>query len=101
MMGTDALAVAEWAQHFEALCGRIAGCFSRRDLRGRAGVYLRGLLDPVQRKNGWQLDEHLGDVTPYGASVCWIGPVGMPTRCEMRSTATRVSTSWPTEKAGC
>ena len=66
MMGTDALAVAGWAQPFEALCERMAGCFRRRDLRQRAGTYLRGLLGPVKRKNGWQLAEHLGDATPCG-----------------------------------
>ena len=30
------------------------------------GAYLRGLLSPVERKNGWQLAEVNGDVTPYG-----------------------------------
>ena len=28
--------------------------------------YLKGLLSPVERKNGWQLAEHAGDATPYG-----------------------------------
>ena len=28
--------------------------------------YLRGLLSPVERKNGWQLAERAGDATPYG-----------------------------------
>ena len=28
--------------------------------------YLRGLLSPVERKNGWQLAEQAGDATPYG-----------------------------------
>ena len=28
--------------------------------------YLRGLLSPVERKNGWQLAERAGDSTPYG-----------------------------------
>ncbi len=27
---------------------------------------MRGLLGPVQRKNGWQLAEHVGDATPHG-----------------------------------
>ena len=32
-----------------------------------AGVdYLKGLLSPVERKNGWQLAEQAGDATPYG-----------------------------------
>ena len=28
-------------------------------------MYLRGLLSPVERKNGWQLAEEAGDQTPY------------------------------------
>jgi SRSO17 transposase len=28
--------------------------------------YLRGLLSPVERKNGWQLAEQAGDTKPYG-----------------------------------
>jgi hypothetical protein len=30
------------------------------------GAYLRGLLSPVERQNGWQLAEVIGDATPYG-----------------------------------
>jgi SRSO17 transposase len=29
-------------------------------------AYLRGLLGPVGRKNGWQLAEHAGERTPDG-----------------------------------
>ena len=32
----------------------------------RAAAYLRGLLAPVERKNGWQLAEAAGDATPDG-----------------------------------
>ena len=28
--------------------------------------YLKGLLSPVERKNGWQLAEQAGDATPDG-----------------------------------
>ena len=41
-------------------------CFHRGDLRKRASSYLRALLGRVQRKNGWQLAEHIGDATPHG-----------------------------------
>ena len=40
--------------------------FPRRDARRRAWAYIRGLLSPVERKNGWQLAEVNGDATPYG-----------------------------------
>ena len=32
----------------------------------RARQYLVGLLDQVERKNGWQLAEHLGEPRPQG-----------------------------------
>ena len=37
-----------------------------REARRRAWAYLRGLLSPVERKNGWQVAEVNGDPTPYG-----------------------------------
>ena len=40
--------------------------FARWDVRRRVGAYLRGLLSPVERKNGWQIAEGNGDDTPYG-----------------------------------
>ena len=58
--------VAGWAGRFDELMVRVGPRFGRRDLRGRAAAYLRGLLGPVQRKNAWQLSEAAGDATPYG-----------------------------------
>src|SRR4051812_25606079 len=60
-------AVLETGQaEFEALCARVAPRFSRRGVRRRARRYLEGLLAPVPRRNGWQLAEHLGELTPDG-----------------------------------
>jgi SRSO17 transposase len=50
----------------DALHGRIAHCFRRAEARGRAKRYLAGLLDRVERKNGWQLAEHLDEAGPQG-----------------------------------
>src|SRR5215207_6288893 len=36
------------------------------EARERAKRYLAGLLDRVERKNGWQLAEHLGEPGPQG-----------------------------------
>src|SRR3954465_11883745 len=36
------------------------------EARRRARAYRRGLLAPVERKNGWQLAEAVGDATPDG-----------------------------------
>ena len=44
----------------------IAERFRRPEPRRRVLDYLRGLLSPVERKNGWQLAEHVGDATPAG-----------------------------------
>ncbi|MBI3326438.1 MAG: IS701 family transposase [Nitrospinae bacterium] len=58
--------VAAWAAGLEAIHTRIAARFTRPEPRQRALAYLKGLLGPVERKNGWQLAEHAGDTTPDG-----------------------------------
>ncbi len=58
--------VAEWATGLAALHARIAGRFFRPEPRRRALAYLRGLLSPVERKNGWQVAEQVGEATPDG-----------------------------------
>ncbi len=45
---------------------RIGAQFARREVRWRAWAYIRGLLSPVERKNGWQVAEVNGETTPYG-----------------------------------
>src|SRR6201987_5149296 len=55
-----------WAQGLEAVMDRIGARFVRVNPRPRAQAYLRGLLSPVARKNGWQLAEVAGDRTPDG-----------------------------------
>jgi SRSO17 transposase len=55
-----------WADELAALNARIGRRFRRREPRARAVAYLRGLLSPIERKNGWQLAEAAGDRTPDG-----------------------------------
>lgn len=55
-----------WARGLEALHSRIAHRFGRREPRQRVLSYLKGLLSPIERKNGWQLAEYAGDGTPDG-----------------------------------
>jgi hypothetical protein len=55
-----------WSRELDALAARIAPRFSRAEPRRRALAYLRGLLAPLERKNGWQLAEAAGDATPDG-----------------------------------
>src|SRR5688500_6110671 len=58
--------IAGWQSGLDALHARIAGRFRRSEARERAKRYLVGLLDRVERKNGWQLAEHLGEPGPQG-----------------------------------
>jgi SRSO17 transposase len=55
-----------WAAELDRLGARLAPRFGRVEPRRRALAYLRGLLAPVERKNGWQLAEAAGDPTPDG-----------------------------------
>ena len=57
--------VKSCAADFEQLWDAVGGCFFRHDLRGRAKGYVHGLLGQVERKNGWQMAEYLGDATPH------------------------------------
>jgi SRSO17 transposase len=62
----SAAAVSGWADALEAVAVRIEPRFARAELRRRVRAYLRGLLSPLERKNGWQLAEHAGEATPDG-----------------------------------
>jgi SRSO17 transposase len=46
--------------------GRIGSHFRRAETRTRAGRFVRALLAPVERKNGWQLAEELGERNAHG-----------------------------------
>src|SRR5215212_8376234 len=63
---TTSAEVEGWRGGLDALHGRIAGRFRRSEARERAKRYLAGLPDRVERKNGWQLAEHLGEPGPQG-----------------------------------
>jgi hypothetical protein len=45
---------------------RIAGRFTRSELRARAREYACGLVAGLERKNGWSLAEQAGEVSPDG-----------------------------------
>src|SRR3954454_16259632 len=59
-------AVEHWAEGLEALHARVGRRFARAEPRRRALAYLRGLLSPVERQNGWQLADLAGEPTPDG-----------------------------------
>lgn len=58
--------IGGWRAGLDALHERIAKRFRRSEARERAKRYLAGLLDRVERKNGWQLAEHTGESGPQG-----------------------------------
>ncbi|RYC28781.1 IS701 family transposase [Lichenibacterium minor] len=63
---TTSSEVADWLTGLDDIVDRIASRFGRSEPRRRAAAYLRGLLLPIERKNGWQLAEAAGDRTPDG-----------------------------------
>src|ERR687890_1172413 len=61
---TALVEVEGWAGALEKLVAGLASRFCREAGLRRALSYLRGLLAPLERKNGWQLAEAAGDVSP-------------------------------------
>src|SRR5215467_3810245 len=56
--------LAFWDQGFEEICRRLDPLFYRTDSRAHARQYLRGLLAPLERKNGWTIAEYSGEPEP-------------------------------------
>src|SRR5206468_7048229 len=54
-----------WRSELSGLQARWGERFVRSEPRRQVGRYLEGLLSAVERKNGWQLAEHLGDARPW------------------------------------
>src|SRR5437763_2827046 len=68
MQSTEELAreVDSWIKGLAALHAGIARHFTRAEPRQHALTYLKGLLAPLERKNGWHIAEWGGDRTPDG-----------------------------------
>ena len=56
----------DWAKELEVVHERLGSLFKRNEPRQRSLAYLKGLLSTVERKNGWQLAEWMGETTPDG-----------------------------------
>jgi SRSO17 transposase len=54
----------EWQSELNALFDRMAQIFYRPESRRHAEHYVRGLLSPLQRKNGWTIAEYVGESEP-------------------------------------
>lgn len=59
-------AVDGWVKELGNLSAYIARRFVRAEPHQHALAYLKGLLGPLERKNGWQIAEWAGDQTPDG-----------------------------------
>ncbi len=69
----DRKLVRSWTEELDAVGERSAPRFARADPRARARSYLHGLLSGVERKDGWQLAEVVGDTTPYSLQHLLLG----------------------------
>src|SRR4051794_18480017 len=57
--------VGGWRAELGGLLARFGRLFARGEPRQRAGTSRAGLRGPVERKNGWQLAEAIGDARPW------------------------------------
>jgi SRSO17 transposase len=56
--------IKAWEEEFGRVVERIEPLFYRTESRAHAERYLRGLLAPLERKNGWTIAEHAGEKEP-------------------------------------
>ena len=66
--GDDSTVFDGWAETLVDVQRRIAPRFRRVEVRERVGRYLAGLVARVERKNGWQLAETMGEADPTAPS---------------------------------
>jgi len=59
-------AIVGWSKALGELHRRIGHRFARSEARERVKRYLFGLLGRVERKNGWQMAEAIGEHDPQG-----------------------------------
>lgn len=54
----------EWESEFGDVVARVRPLFYRTESKRHAAQYLRGLLSPLARKNGWTIAEYVGESEP-------------------------------------
>lgn len=67
MANGDAVSLSdleEWSAEFDKVIAGIGPLFVHPNSRRHAGQYLRGLLAPLERKNGWTIAEYVGEKEP-------------------------------------
>lgn len=53
-----------WSAEFDEVLGRVSSLFVHPSSRRHAEQYVRGLLSPIARKNGWTIAEYVGEKEP-------------------------------------
>jgi SRSO17 transposase len=56
---------SETDREFNNLMNKLGPIFKSEPGYRNAQKYIKGLIGPVERKNGWQMAEYLGETTPY------------------------------------
>ena len=57
--------VCQWSNILKSFQQRLSPYFARTEARQAAFNYIQALLSPVERKNGWQIAEQVGNENPY------------------------------------
>lgn len=57
--------VCQWSNILKSFQQRLSPYFARSEARQAAFNYIQALLSPVERKNGWQIAEQVGNANPY------------------------------------
>src|ERR1041384_7122652 len=58
--------VAGWSVLLDRFQSRVGSRFGRSEPRSRVAGYVRGLCAGLDRRNGWTIAEHAGQVSPDG-----------------------------------
>jgi SRSO17 transposase len=64
--GGELATIERWPDALGKLHARVAEHFHGPEVRERAKRYLAGLLGRLERKNGWQMAQQMGEMGPQG-----------------------------------
>jgi len=56
----------QWLAELDRFCARIGPRFGRAEPRSRVSRYVCGLVAGLDRRNGWTIAEHAGEISPDG-----------------------------------
>ncbi len=57
--------IESWWDLYQDFWKHFEGCFHYKNTKSHAERYIRALLSRVERKNGWQMAEYLGEKSPH------------------------------------